>query len=908
MSDETSVAVVGLACRVPGAGDAATFWRNVRTGTESIRRFSPDDLRAAGVPDTVAADPAYVPAGGWLADLDRFDAGLFGVPASAAAAMDPQHRIFLECVWSALEDAGCVPEQPHRTGLFAAASSNDWLIRLLRDRELVDAIGLDQALLGTEKDYLVSRVAYTLGLSGPALAVQTACSSSLAAVHLAARSLLTLECDVAVAGGVSVTFVDPVGYRHEPGGIRSPDGRCRAFDANANGTVAGNGVGVVVLKRLADALADGDTVRAVVSGTAMNNDGRLKVGFTAPSVRRQAEVIAEALAVADAGADTVDYVEAHGTGTAVGDPIELTALGEVFGGRPATDPVLVGSVKPNIGHLDAASGVVGLIKTVLAVEAALVPATINLRTPTGAVDWTTLGVTPNTAPRPWPVRVGRPRRAGVSSFGIGGTNVHVVVESAEVPDVPAEPTTAEIVTVSGADDAAVDRGIIALCDHAGTSAGPVRLRDLAATTRTGRTALASRAAVVCRSADELAGLEPGSWIRGHADVSAVVFLFPGQDSWYPGAGSGLAGESLFRAGDELPVGDDPLAGDEARLFVLEYTLARLWQLRWGVRPLTTVGCGVGEFVSACLAGVLTPADALRAVTERGRLLRELPDRAVEEFTALMAGVPLSPPDRPFVSTVTGGLLDPDRVADPEYWGGQLRAPVRFADAVTSATTLDGSVWPLFVEVGPGAALTARLRHLRPDAVAVPSLPAEADRAGPADDRTTLLSAVAAAWANGAPVDWTGHGRARKIPLPTYPFARERYWPDRMPRATSQAGLYLADPVEPGPVEAVPADRSSGGADEVTEFLLESWRTLLGVPDVTGDSDFFELGGESLLAIRLTEGIRRRFGVPIPPTQLFSTSTVDTLAVVVRGGTAPEDDVVADLVADIARMARGPADG
>lgn len=893
-TEPDAVAVVGLACRVPGARDAAAFWRDVCAGTESVTRFGRDELRAAGVADAELADPAYVPAGGWLEDVDRFDAGLFGVPAREASAMDPQHRIFLECVWTALEDAGVVPETPHRTGVFAGASSNDWLLRLLRVDGLVDAVGLDQVLLGAEKDYLVSRVAYRLGLTGPALAVQTACSSSLAAVHLAARALLTLECDVAVAGGVSVTFVDPVGYRYEQGGVLSPDGRCRAFDDSAAGTVAGNGAGVVVLRRLSDALADGDPVRAVLRGTAMNNDGAARVGFTAPGVHGQAEVIAEALAAAGVGADTVDYLEAHGTGTAIGDPIELTALGEVFGGR-AANPVLVGSVKPNIGHLDAASGIVGLIKAVLAVEAGLVPPTINLRTPTTAVDWDALGVAPNTALRPWPATGDRARRAGVSSFGIGGTNVHVVVDSAPAV-APAEPVPAgeEIVTVSGADEVAVGLGIEALTGHARRTRVP--LRDLAATTRTGRYPLTHRAAAVCGDLDELGALDAGTWLHGRADTTSVVLLFPDQAA-HPGAGSELyEAEPVFRSEVDRCAG---LLGREPdRLFVLEYALARLWR-HWGVSPLATIGCGIGELVAACLAGVIALPDALHVAEERTRLLSAGPaEMAAEEFTAVLAGVSLHQPDRPFVSTVGGDLVDPATLTDPRYWGRQLCAPPRVTDAVHQLATVDGAARPLFVEVGPGDTLTAEVRRALPGSPAVASLPG----GGPAGERSALRRAVAKAWVHGAPVDWARHGgTARRVPLPTYPFASRRHWPDGLPRATTQAGLYApAAPAGPPPVDA--------RVDDVTEFLLESWQELLGEPDVCGDSDFFELGGESLLAVRLTERLHRRFGVRIPPTQLFDTPTVDTLAAVVRGADAPPTDLVADLVEEIARAAEGRGDG
>jgi phthiocerol/phenolphthiocerol synthesis type-I polyketide synthase E len=811
---------------------------------------------------------------------------------------------------------------------------------------------------------------------------------------------------------VSIGFLDPVGYWHEPGGVLSPDGTCRAFDGEAAGTVGGNGVGIVVLRRLGDALADGHRVRAIIRGTAMNNDGAAKAGFTAPSAEGQAAVIAEALAVAEVEPESVDYIEAHGTGTPLGDPIELTALGSVFSDRGGAEPLLIGSVKPNVGHLDAASGVVGLIKTVLAIEAGTIPPSINVTTPTSRVDTAALGLEVNTRLRPWPERPDGTRIAGVSSFGIGGTNVHVVVESAP-RTLEAGPFTAgdggtEIVVLSAAGGGALDCQIEALRAYAKRAGDSVSLRDVAAALWAGRAQLTERAALVCEDIADLGSAGNDGWLRGRAEHSVAVFLFPGQGVRYAGAVAGLyATEPVFRAEVDrcaeplsawLPVDVRDLLlgrGDhdwsqtllaQPALFVLEYALARLWESR-GVRPIATVGHSVGEFVSACLAGVLEPHDALRAVTWRGRLLQESPpgamlaarlteetarqwtDRhpklsvaavngpadivfsgpgeaiaaleqalgeadvpvrrlatsrafhspvvepAARRFTEMMTALRLSPPRIPFISTVTGDVVPPEVVTDPEYWGRQVREPVRFGRAIARAAALDGAT-PLLIEVGPGRTLTGHVRRVLPGHPVVSSLPHPDAGRGPADDRIAWLRALAVAWTHGLPVEPVERV-FRRLSLPTYPFEPERHWPAGLPTAVSQDGLFGGDapaarpPADPEPASEPTESPATGDTadvhDEVTAFMVKCWEELLGVSGVGPDSDFFELGGESLLGIRLLARIRDRFGVRLTPSQLFDAPKVRELADVVREQMGPPDkDEVADLIGELIRL-RGGSD-
>ncbi|WP_406096522.1 SDR family NAD(P)-dependent oxidoreductase [Kitasatospora purpeofusca] len=666
MSEELDqIAVVGMAGRFPGAPDVDSFWRNLEEGRESIEVLSEAGLRAAGVEPEVSGRDGYVRAKGMLAGADRFDAAFFGYNPREAEIMDPQHRVFLECAWEALESAGCVPEDfEGRIGVFAGAGMNTYLLHnVTANRRVFESAGPYQTLLASDKDFLATRVAYKLGLTGPAMSVQTACSTSLTAVHLACQSLLNGECDLALAGGVSIGSPLEQGYQYEPGGILSPDGHCRPFDASAGGTVPGNGVGVVVLRRLADARRDGDPVDAVVLGSAINNDGSLKAGYTAPSVDGQAAVVSEALAMAGVDAGSVGYVETHGTGTALGDPIELAALTRAF--REDTEETgycAIGSVKSNIGHLDAAAGVAALIKTVLALRHEAIPASLHFTKPNPELDLESGPFFVNDRLRPWP-RGERPRRAGVSSFGIGGTNVHLVLEEAPAPapaptavpstDVTAADTTPVLLPLSGRTAEAVAEGARRLADHLEAHPG-LRLDDLAHTLTHRRRAFGRRAAPVAPdragAVAALRAVTPAGTTEA-AEGARVAFLFPGQGTQYVDMARGLyRREPVFTA--ELDrcaelfaaeLGEDPrallfpapgAAGAAAErltrteyaqpaLFLVEYALAQQWTA-WGVRPDAMVGHSVGEYVAACLAGVFELADAVRLVAARGRLVAAMP--------------------------------------------------------------------------------------------------------------------------------------------------------------------------------------------------------------------------------------------------------------------------------------------
>jgi phthiocerol/phenolphthiocerol synthesis type-I polyketide synthase E len=661
-SSGLEIAVIGMAGRFPGAATIDELWRNLCAGVESISRFTDAELIAAGVDPALLGHPGYVKAGAILDDVEQFDAEFFGFNAREAEITDPQHRVFLECAWEALEAAGCDPARATGgIGIYAGCSMNTYaLSNLLYNPAAVEAAGEFQTAIANLGDHLATRVSYKLDLHGSSFTVQTACSTSLVAVHLACQSLLSGESDIALAGGVSIGLPQRTGYLHVEGGVRSRDGHCRPFDARADGTVSGQGVGVVVLERLEEALARGAHVHAVIRGTAVNNDGARKVGYTAPSVDGQARVIGTALAVAGVEASTIGYVEAHGTGTPLGDPVEMKALTRVFA-REAFQPesCVIGSIKSNLGHLDAAAGVTSLIKTVQAIEHGRIPPSLHFDSPNPELGLERGPFVVATQLRDWPLH-GTPRRAGVSSFGIGGTNAHVVVE--EAPSVlPSGPSRDFQVLVwsartEGALDQVLDRHAARLQGQPGLS-----LPDVAWTLQNGRREFPWRASLVCRNTQEaieaLTTRPAPRVVRSAAaatGATGVVFMLPGQGAQHLNMGRELyRQEAVFRDAIDrcaaavigslavdlrellFAEGDSEAAANRLRetrhaqpaLFAVEYALASLW-MSWGVKPVALIGHSLGEYVAACLAEVFTLEEALRLVCARGQLMQQTPAGAM----------------------------------------------------------------------------------------------------------------------------------------------------------------------------------------------------------------------------------------------------------------------------------------
>lgn len=654
---ENGIAIVGMAGRFPGADDVGEFWANARSGATSITRFSNAELED-NFPDDVRNAPNFVRARSILTGVDKFDADFFGMLPKIAALTDPQHRLLLECSWAALEDAGCDPARhPGPIGVFAGCSLPTYLLTNVLAGQ-VDAarfasdyqVGSYDALLGVLPDTLATRIAYKLNLRGPAVTVQSACSTSLLAIAQACQSLLLGQSDMALAGGVSITFPQKRGYLHQEGGMVSADGTCRPFDDEATGTVFGDGVAVVALKRLADALDDRDHIYAVIRSTAVNNDGSGKVGFTAPSAQGQAEVIATALAVAGVDAASIGYVECHGTATPLGDPIELAGLKQGMGLPKVDRPsCAIGSAKANVGHLDAAAGVVGLIRAALSLHHREIPPLANFRRLNRHVDASGSPFYFPTRALPWPAGAS-PRRAGVSSFGVGGTNVHAVLEEAPpVKRTRASARSRHVLPLSARNDLALRAAAIALADDL-AERPDVRLDDVAFTLQAGRRAFAHRTAIVCTSREQaveaLRALPATA--RAAQDKAPLVFMFPGQGAQLPGMARDLYGaHPTFRAlidqGIEIAA---PLAGADLRaqlldprtngdatrlvqpaLFIFAYAQARLW-MEWGLQPTSMIGHSIGEFVAACLAGVFSFEDGCRLVAARARIMQAIPPGAM----------------------------------------------------------------------------------------------------------------------------------------------------------------------------------------------------------------------------------------------------------------------------------------
>ncbi|MGR9105452.1 MAG: amino acid adenylation domain-containing protein [Gammaproteobacteria bacterium] len=878
-SKTTDIAIIGMSCRFPGASDPESFWENLCKGTESIVFLRDDEIIEEE--RALLEKSNYVKACAPLSDIENFDANFFGYSAKEAEMLDPQQRIFLECAWEAMEQAGYGPDDyPGRVGVYAGSGPDSYAFNnvypaytFAHGRSFWQPIHDLALTLTQEKDFLPTRISYKLNLTGPGVNVQTACSTSLVAVHLACQALRNGDCDLALAGAASVVVPQNIGYLHQDGLIFAPDGHCRTFDADANGTVFGNGAGIVVLKPLDRARNDGDAVYAVIKGSAVNNDGGTKLGYTAPSVTGQAGVVEAALAAAGVDASTIGYVEAHGTGTAVGDPVEIEALTSAY--RKHTREIgycAIGTVKSNLGHLMQAAGMPGLIKTVLSVQHGLIPPSLHFYRPNPRIDFEKSPFRVNTQLTPWTGR-GAPRRAGVSAFGMGGTNAHVILEEAPTAVLPARSESERdcfILALSAKSDAALQALALRYADY--LKAHPeAELGNICFTANTGRKHFDRRLAIVGTSAEQLRARLLEAREPKPDPVSEplkIAWLFTGQGSQTVGMGRRLYEtqptfrqtldrcDDILRSQLEVALLDILYPGNgqaspidetlytQPALFAFEYSLAQLW-LSWGIRPAAVLGHSVGELVAACVAGVFSLEDGLNLIAARGRLMQSLPAKGamaaifasetrvaealkahdtvsiaavnspenivisgdrnavreicdrlgadgvqtkalsvshafhsalmepiMTEFEKIARGITMKAPQIPIISNVTGTQAGPE-IATPEYWRNHIRRPVRFCESIAS---LHGQGIGAYLEIGPKPTLVGLGRQCLDESnghlLWLPSL----RRAQ--DEWSSLLTSLATLYSAGLTIDWTGFDRdyvRRRLPLPTYPFQRKRYW-------------------------------------------------------------------------------------------------------------------------------------
>ena len=988
------VAIIGMVGKFPGARNVDEFWRNLCEGLESTTFFQDEELDPS-IDPKLCNDPSYVKARGIISGGETFDAAFFGVNPLEAVVMDPQSRVFLELVYEALENAGYESESfEGLIGLYAGCGQNTYFANHISGRmEIVDRIGEFQTMLANEKDFLTTRAAYKLNLKGPAVNVNTACSTSLVAVIQACQALTGYQCDLALAGGVSMTTPQNSGYVAQEGSMLSGDGHCRPFDASAQGTMFNNGAGVVVLKRLEDALNDSDRIYAVIRGSGINNDGSDKVSFTAPSVDGQAEAIAMAQADANFHPETISYIEAHGTATTLGDPIEIEALTQAF--RVHTDAkqfCAIGSLKSNVGHLVAAAGVAGLIKTALALYYKKIPPSLNFEAPNLKIDFANSPFYVNTKLAEWSEGE-TPRRAGVSSFGVGGTNAHIVLEEAPLKiQNSGASRPQQLLLLSAKNSKALEAATANLQQHLQHNA-EINLADVAYTLQRGRKAFNYRRSVVCHDITDaitaLQSLDPNQVNTRHIEIRnpAVVFMFPGQGSQYVNMGLNLYNrEPVFHeVVDECAEILKPLLGRDLReimypapsdaygglrlretaaislqqtcftqpaLFVIEYALAQLWQ-SWGVKPEAMIGHSIGEFVAACIGGVFTLKDALMLVANRGRLMWELPagamlsvrlpakhveprlsaelaiaaingpslcvvsgpteaiaalqkqleteevvcrhlhtshafhspmmDSIIAPFAEVVGKIKLSPPQIPFVSTVTADWITLQQATDPMYWATHLRQTVRFAESIQ---TLWQQPERLLLEVGPRITTTTLARQQAKDIKQQIAIASLGDNAENEAEWTALLKAVGQLWLAGISIDWSNFYQRetrQRIPLPTYPFQRQRFWIDPPPhpnRATTPKLLLLEK------TQTMTTSPQQKLIPLLKEIIEET--SGLEIASIDDSTTFLEMGLDSLSLTQVGLALKKKFKVKVTLRQLLEICpNLATLAHLINQGLSAE---------------------
>lgn len=1024
--DLNGVAIIGMSGRFPRAQNIDEYWQNLLNGIDCITFYRDEELIDAGIDPAVLANSNYVKAKGEVADVDMFDADFFGINPREAEVTDPQHRMILECAWEALEHAGYDSSKfGGRIGVYAGKSMDYYLLLNIfpRIKKEISAGSL-QAAVGNDKDSLTTTISYRLNLTGPAITIQTSSSTSLVAVCVACQSLLTYQCDIALAGGVTAGPPIRSGYKYEANNIWSPDGHCRAFDARAQGFVPGAGMGLVTLKRLDEAVADGDKVWAVIKGFAVNNDGSNKVSYHAPSVDAQAEVVAEALAVADAHPETIQYIEAHGTGTSLGDPIEVTALTQAF--RMYTEKknfCALGSVKSNIGHLDNAAGIAGLIKVALSLYNRMIVPSLHFENPNPKIDFENSPFFVNTERKPLSSD-GTPGRAGVTSLGMGGTNAHVVMEEAPPQEATGASRPWPLLLLSAKTRTALENRTKYLLEHF-KKHDDENLADAAYTLAVGRRDLEYRRVILCEDMEDakskLDQLTPGRVFDRecrHLD-RPVVFMFSGQGSQYVDMGKELyLHEPVFKDNiDRCAVILAPKLGLDLRdllypsqeeeiprnnmklmetrltqpvLFTLEYSLAQQW-MGWGLKPVGMIGHSIGEFTAACIAGCMTLEDSLELVAARGRIMQEqdtgamlsvevkeqdilarlgedislaavnspkhcvvsgkveaiekletklkeqniycrrlhtshafhspMMEPAIDAFAQVVSGIKLKAPEVPFISCVTGTWIKDEEAVDPRYWAGQLRQPVRFSAGIQE---IEKDTSRILLEVGPGNSLCLLAKQHRDNDAEETVFSSLRHIKQTDSDMAFLHKTLAYLWLAGVTIDWGSVYRGeerRRIPLPTYPFERKRYWIEGTRLSELNSDAKIDSDKEEGDVKET-SEVESGGVpeegdrtfqprpemnndyvppnDDTQKQLVEIWQNILSIKPIGIEDNFFDLGGHSLLAMLFLTELQEKFNLRLELKSVFESPTIATISreIELEMNNKTENTDVEDILQDI----------
>jgi len=995
----TDVAIIGMNGRFPQSRSVNEFWNNIEAGKECITYLSDEDLKNIGVDEAELNHPNYVKAEPIVEDVDCFDAEFFGYNAKEAIMMDPQHRLFLESAWSALEDAGCNPDiYPGKVGVFAGCGISGYLFRILRSMESFDQ-GLQRLFHGNSNDYLSTKVAYKLNLKGPALSIQTACSTSLVAVHTAYQQLISYQTDVSIAGGVSVKIPQSEGYLYEEGGIFSPDGHCRPFDAKGAGTTFGSGVGTIVMKRLDEALKDGDQIYSIIKGTAVNNDGAQKVGYTAPSAEGQSEVVAEALSMADVSSSDIRYIETHGTGTHMGDPIEVDALKQVFeNGKKCA----LGSVKANIGHLNAASGIAGLIKTVMALKNKKIPPLTNFNeiNPNIKLDDSSFYI--NRKLEEWEDEE-IPRRAGVSSFGIGGTNAHLILEEAPLTDETFTKQNTHVLPISAKTDAALDQLSEDMQSYLQEN-NHIKIAEAANTLQSGRKHFQFRRALLMNehesdNVDRKQSFEVNNieHVKAGHEISSIVFTFPGQGSQYSEMSKALYNQEeeykrhvdycsdilkpllnldlrdvLFPSSNDIDENHQLLLNTnitQPALFVVQYSLSKLL-MKWGIKPKAMIGHSIGEYVAACLAGVFSLEDALRLVTKRGSIVQSIPkgkmvsvfaslddvkailptslsiatinshsnlviagdvdnmkhfcekldeqdysyrtlntshafhsfmlDSVLDGFENELKKVSLNTPNIPFISCLTGDYIKPTQATSTEYWRRHLRETVQFQKGIDRLLQEDNHI---IVEVGPGRVLSnliSQSPYKTDNHFVLNSLHSKHKQN--MSDYQLLMKIVSTMWTHGVDIDWEELYKnqvVHKTSLPTYPFKKTSYWLNF--DGNHNIGKKDSDETNNEETEVqgrTMTDKKDSTQDffherpdlttsyvqpesELEKQIANIWIDLLGLKEIGVNDNFFEVGGDSLLATQTIARLKELYTINLPIDELLEEPTIRNIAKMVE---------------------------